>query len=53
MAASEFLMDRSNLDALKRMAPANWSGKNVEVVLATPVIQGNSGPPQIVAVEYW
>lgn len=53
MAAGEFLMDRGNLDALQRMAPANWSGENVEVVLATHVIQGNSGPPRIVAVEYW
>jgi len=53
MAASEFLMDQGDLDALRKNAPPNWGGKNVEVVLATQVIQGNSGPPRIVTVEYW
>ena len=53
MTASEFLLNTSNLEALAKRAPANWSGKNVEVVLATQVIQGNSGPPQIVAAEFW
>jgi hypothetical protein len=52
-AAGEFLLKPDNLAALVRMAPAHWSGRNVEVVLATQVIQGNSGPPRIVASEYW
>ena len=52
-AAGEFLLSPDNLAALVRMAPAHWSGKNVEVVLATQVIQGNSGPPRILASEYW
>jgi hypothetical protein len=52
-AAGEFLLNPDNLAALVRMAPAQWSGKNVEVVLATQVIQGNSGPPRILASEYW
>jgi hypothetical protein len=52
-AASEFVLKPDNLAALVRMAPAHWSGRNVEVVLATQVIQGNSGPPRIVASEYW
>jgi hypothetical protein len=52
-AAGEFLLSPDNLAALVRMAPAQWSGKNVEVVLATQVIQGNSGPPRILASEYW
>jgi hypothetical protein len=53
MAAGEFLLDPSHLDALARQAPHGWSGKNVEVVLATQVVQGNSGPPKVVATEYW
>jgi len=53
MAAGEFLIDGSDFDTLHRMAPANWGGNNIEVVLATQVIQGYSGPPRIVAVEYW
>lgn len=53
MAASEFLLDADDLAALLRMAPAKWGGKNVEAVLATQVIQGNSGPPQVVATAFW
>ena len=53
MAAGEFLLKKSDLDAVARRAPPNWTGKNVELVLATQVIQGNSGPPRIVAAEYW
>lgn len=53
MAASEFLMDKANLAAVWRMAPRGWTGRNVELVLATQVIQGNSGPPRVVASEYW
>jgi hypothetical protein len=52
-AAGEFLLNKGDLEALARMAPPKWSGMNVEAVLATQVIQGNSGPPQIVAAEYW
>jgi len=52
-AAGEFFLSPDNLSTLARMAPPTWGGKNVEAVLATKVIQGNSGPPQIVAVEYW
>jgi hypothetical protein len=52
-AAGEFLSSKSDLEALARMAPGNWSGANVEAVLATQVIQGDSGPPRIVAAEYW
>lgn len=53
MAAGEFLSSAKDLKSLAEKAPANWSGKGVEVVLATQVIQGDSGPPQIVATEYW
>lgn len=53
MAAGEFLINQADLDALWKMAPKNWSGENVEVVLATQVIQDNSGAPQIVAAEFW
>jgi hypothetical protein len=46
MATSEFLLNGDDLAALARMAPAKWGRKNVEAVLATQVIQGNSGPPR-------
>ena len=52
-AAGEFLLNPGNRAMLAKMAPAMWGGKNVEVVLATQVIQGNSGPPRILAAEFW
>lgn len=52
-AASEFLLNADSLAALAKMAPAKWGGRDVEVVLATQVIQGNSGPPRIIAAEFW
>ena len=53
VAAGEFLMNKANLEAVSRLAPHGWGGKNVEIVLATQVIQGNAGPPRVVASEYW
>ena len=53
MAAGEFLINPSNLIALRKMAPAGWSGNNVEVVLGTEVISGISGPPEILATHFW
>jgi hypothetical protein len=53
MAASEFLMNQTSLETLKKMAPKQWSGRNLEAVLSTQVIQGNSGLPQVVAAEFW
>lgn len=53
MAAGEFLINPNNLIALRKMAPAGWSGKNVEVVLGTEVISGVSGPPEILATHFW
>ncbi len=53
MAAGEFLVNSDGLKALSRKAPAGWNGRNLEVVLATQVIQGSSGPPKVVAAEYW
>ena len=53
MAAGEFLTDTSYLDALRRVAPPRWEGRNLQVVLAASVIKGNSGPPRLVATHFW
>lgn len=52
-AAGEFLTNAKYMEALIAQAPRNWTKKNLEVILATEVINGNSGPPRIVAVEFW
>jgi hypothetical protein len=52
-AAGEFLTNPAYLMAIAKGAPRNWEHKNLQVVLATKVINGNSGPPRIVAIHFW
>jgi hypothetical protein len=53
MAAGEFLTNNEYLRAITNAAPNNWEHKNLQVVLATKVISGNSGPPRVVATYFW
>ena len=53
VAAGEFLVDAKYINELTRQLPANWSHKNIEVVLETQVIDSHSGPPHIAAVHVW
>lgn len=47
IAAGEFLTNPEYLNAITKTAPKNWEHKNLQVVLATKVISGNSGPPHV------
>jgi hypothetical protein len=53
LAAGEFLTDPQYMEQVARQAPKGWQSKNMEIVLTTQVINGHSGPPRIVAVQYW
>lgn len=53
MAAGGFLTNPVYLEELARRAPANWWDKNLQVVIATEVINGQPGPPRILATEFW
>ncbi len=53
MAAGEFLTEPTYLSTLARQMPGNWDRKNIQVVIATKVINGVSGPPQILATHVW
>jgi hypothetical protein len=53
IAAGEFLTDPEHLQALLQQAPPNWDRKNFEAVIETKVINGNSGPPRLVATHFW
>jgi hypothetical protein len=53
MAAGGFLTNPAYLEELARRAPANWGDKNLQVVIATEVINGQPGPPRILATEFW
>jgi hypothetical protein len=52
-AAGEILYNPLYLDTLLASAPADWDKKNMEAVIETQVIQGHSGPPNVLAVETW
>jgi hypothetical protein len=52
-AAGEILYNPVYLNSLVAKAPASWEKMNMEAVIETQVIEGHSGPPNILAVETW
>ncbi len=52
-AAGEILYNPVYLDSVLAKAPPDWDKKNMEAVIETQVIQGHSGPPNVLAVETW
>jgi len=53
LAAAEFVSRPEHLKKLEAFAPGNWEQKNLQVVIATDVIRGSSGPPAILAAHFW
>jgi hypothetical protein len=53
ISASEFVTSERFIEDLNKLAPKDWKHGKVEVVLATPVIDGKAGPPHIVASQFW
>lgn len=53
IAAGEFLTDPTYMEEITRQAPQHWDHKNIQIVIATRVINGNSGPPRVVATQFW
>ena len=53
VAAGEFVTDPKYLEMLASRAPRNWGRKNLQVVLAADVVNGNTGPPRILATYFW
>ncbi len=52
-AAADFLTNRKEIKKLAAVAPPGWENKNMEIVLATDVIRGRSGPATVVAAQFW
>lgn len=52
-AAADFLTNRHEMKKLAAIAPPGWENKNMEIVLATDVIRGKSGPATVVAAQFW
>ena len=53
VAAGEFATGPQYLEALAAKSPGDWASKNIEIVIATQVIEGRSGPPRVLAVHIW
>jgi len=53
IAAGEFLTDPGNLAQLARILQNSGGKKNVELVLSTQVIDGESGTPRVEATYFW
>jgi len=52
-AAGEFVTNPKYLETLAGSAPANWDRRNLQVVLSTEVLNGNSGPPKVLTSYFW
>ena len=52
-AAGEFLTNSSYMEEIPKRAPRDWDHKNIELVIATSIVGQSSGPPHIVAAEFW
>jgi len=53
IAAGEFVTDPRYLEMLASRAPKHWERKNLQVLLATDIVKGNTGPPQILKTYFW
>jgi hypothetical protein len=52
-AAGEFVTEERHMAALARQAGRGWEKKNLQAVIETEVINGNTGPPRILVVHVW
>jgi len=52
-AGIQLLTDPTLARSITANAPKGWSGRNVEIVFRTQIINDRFGPPVIVASEYW
>jgi hypothetical protein len=52
-AAGEFVSSPEYLQKALQKAPPDWEGRNVQIVLETPVTDGLPGPLQVVAIYVW
>jgi len=52
-AAVEMVTDEAYFAEALRGAPPDWRRKNMQIVLSTKVMSGESGPPQVLARYFW
>jgi hypothetical protein len=52
-AAGEFLTNADYFADAASKLPANWSKKNLQIVLQVPVMRGEGGRPRVLATYVW
>jgi hypothetical protein len=52
-AAGEFITNPLYLDDFSTKAPRDWNAKNMELLIRTNIVDGDPGPPQVVASYFW
>ncbi len=53
IAASDFLTSPAYFTQFSDKAPRNWSDHNLEIILETEMINGDYGPPKVMATYIW
>jgi len=53
IAAGEFLSHDEYFRKILDRAPKRWEKMNMEIVIATKVVNGDSGPPYVVDTHFW
>lgn len=53
VAAGEFLTNPEYLREFIQHAPPGWQDRNLEIILETQMINGDSGPPHVISTRLW
>ena len=53
LAAGEFVTEPKYLEMFAARAPAGWDRRNLQVLLATEIVNGIPGPPRILDQWFW
>lgn len=53
LAATEFVTDPTYLNDFARHAPRDWNRNNIEILLATSVVENVPGRPRVIAYSLW
>ena len=53
VAAAELLTSKPRLESALRALPADWQSKSLQMVIETQILDGDAGPPRVVASRVW
>jgi hypothetical protein len=53
VAAAELLTSKPRLETALRALPGDWQAKSLQMVIETQILDGDAGPPRVVASRVW